>query len=484
MDREDHNAMPGMGGEKEEREKREDEVEEQTKEEDTNHIDYYLERAAGWGSLPDVCLRHVFRWLRNRDRMSADLVCRHWHSVMCSPSLWRSRCFHLSGRLSKHRLSEHSSTMAYALSLGSYLERLEVCVCPSPRSSMVAQRLQRTITDLFDELTRAKVQLRSLSLAGLQLDRRCWTWGLKNSLVHSLTLFLRQGASRLTSVRLRRMRTSLPQGLELLSTLSLSQRHFNPCISSLDLEEFFLSSLSVHLNPIMPHILHNLRSLTSLSLSYSCLSDALLLALGSKAPEWRNQWDEDTLQTFSLQCLSSEPHGQVVRGSSWASLASSCPDLKVKLKVVHVVNTDRLARILLPEIPLTEYTMTACYSSDEDWSAKPVLTEMLPQYRHSLQNLTLDLSNCNEALDEELLDLVEVCVCLERLRVWAFLEISTVDRLLQNRLNQRSRLNDIRVGIYSLNEDTDEDDQVEELMSCYQHLPPELNFSVIVYPFI
>lgn len=76
---------------------------------------------------------------------------------------------------------------------------------------------------------------------------------------------------------------------------------------------------------------------------------------------------------------------KVVCGGSWATLASNCPDLKVKLTVDQVINTNWLARMLLPEIPLTEYTMTAFYAPDEDWRAKPVLCDMLPRYRRSLQ---------------------------------------------------------------------------------------------------
>lgn len=110
-------------------------------------------RASGWGSLPDVCLRHVFGFLPDRDRSSANLVCHHWHNVMRSPSLWRYRFFHFSGRLSKYRQSEYCSAVAYARSMGVYLERLEVCVCP-PRRSLVARRLEQAINGLLSELIR------------------------------------------------------------------------------------------------------------------------------------------------------------------------------------------------------------------------------------------------------------------------------------------------------------------------------------------
>lgn len=106
-----------------------------------------------WASLPDVCLRLVFTFLPDHDRRSANVVCHHWYKVMHSPSLWRHRFFHFSGRLSKFRQSEYSSAVTYARYLGAYLESLEVCVCP-PRRSMAAERLAQTINGLFMELTR------------------------------------------------------------------------------------------------------------------------------------------------------------------------------------------------------------------------------------------------------------------------------------------------------------------------------------------
>ncbi|XP_050934644.1 F-box only protein 39 [Lates calcarifer] len=440
-----------------------------------------------WGSLPDVCLRQVFRCLPDGDRRSADMVCRHWHNVMRSPSLWRYRFFHFSGRLSKYRQSEYCSAVAYARYLGVYLERLEVCVCP-PRRSLVAQRLEQAISGLFYELTRVRAPLQSLSLVRLELDRSAWTLGLRNCLIDSLIRFLHRGASRLTSVCLNGMRNRTTQGLDLLSALSYSQRRFEPrCyISFLDLEGFFSSGVHIHLDSSVPGVLRELQGLTSLKLSYSCLSDELLMALQPARGRRQNSSRAGSaLQAFSLNCTLNETHRQVVCGDTWAALASSCPDLRVKLTVDQIINTDRLARILLREIPLTEFAMTAFYSPDEDWSARPLLRRMLPQYRCSLQYLTLDLSNCSESLDEELLELVKVCERLEQLRVWAFLEIRTVERLLHIRLTQRHLLNKIRVRVYSVNDNTGEqEDQLEEILSSYQHLPPELEFYAIIYPFV
>lgn len=84
---------------------------------------------------------------------------------------------------------------------------------------------------------------------------------------------------------------------------------------------------------------------------------------------------------------------QVVFDYSWATLVSSSPNLKVNLTVEQVIDTHLLTRILLPKIPLTVYSMTAFYSADENWSAKPLLHNMLPYYRHSLQVRALSNSH-------------------------------------------------------------------------------------------
>lgn len=42
-----------------------------------------------------------------------------------------------------------------------------------------------------------------------------------------------------------------------------------------------------------------------------------------------------------------------------------------------------------------------------------------------------------------------------------------------------------QVRVYSVNDNTGEqEDQLEEILSSYQHLPPELEFYAIIYPFV
>nr|XP_010769613.1 PREDICTED: F-box only protein 39 [Notothenia coriiceps] len=406
-----------------------------------------------WAILPVLCLTHVFKFLDEGDRRSSDLVCQRWHNTMHSPSLWRSHTFHLNVRPSKYRQSEFHSSVAYVQSRGVYLERLAVLVNP-PSTYSIAWRLLRTIKTVFDELTRVRASLKSISLSNLELDRPCWTSGLRNSFVIFLVSFLRTQGSKLDSVCLNGMKIGMIQGLEMLSTLAQSQKRTNHryYISTLDLKGFFSGEVPVYRNSNMPRTLGFMKGLTHLSLSYSCLSDELL---------------------------------KVICGHSWESLASCCPGLKVKIAVDQILNTDRLARILLPEIPLVDFSMTTFYSPNEEWSPRPLFYAMLPQFRLTLKFLTLHLSNCSELLDDELLKLVRRCDRLEQLRVWAFLEIRTVQRLLRIRLAQRSLLNTIRVSVYSVEEDHEEQkEQLEKLLSTYRDLPPELEFFATVYPYV
>ncbi|XP_047235544.1 F-box only protein 39-like isoform X2 [Girardinichthys multiradiatus] len=406
------------------------------------HVDSCdTEKIGQWEMLPDTCLLHTFKYLSDDERSKAALVCHHWHNIMRMPCLWRCRSFHFSGHRSL-KPSEYVAAKGYAENLGVFLESLEVTVCP-PRSMVVAQRLHSTICALLNALVRVKAPLKSLSILRLELDRSSWDRGLRNVVVDKLIYFLLRSASRLNNICLNGMRIGTELGLELISAIIQNQRSLSPlCGLSLDLRGFFSNSVPNHLNLNIPHMLQQLQGLTHLGLSYSCLSDELLLALSQSNRARRYKYGRgNILQRFSLFCTQNEPHQQVVQGYSWATLMSSCPDLKVILTVEQVIDSQQLS-------------------------------------------LTLDLSNRRKSLDDELLELVNVCECLIDLRIWAFLDVRTVGRLLHIRLTKKMSLNKIRVRIYTMAENIEEQEyQLKEVLSpfCY---PPELQFLAVICPFI
>lgn len=55
------------------------------------------------------------------------------------------------------------------------------------------------------------------------------------------------------------------------------------------------------------------------------------------------------------------------------------------------------------------------------------------------------MNNSHEKVDEELMELILMCKKLAYLKVWAFLDINFLERLLQNRMEKKSMLKTIKV---------------------------------------
>ncbi|KAJ7990264.1 hypothetical protein DPEC_G00298520 [Dallia pectoralis] len=441
----------------------------------------------GWACLPDVCLRQVFSLLRDHDRVKAVLVCHNWHGVMHSPSLWRARSFILSGRVSRTRRSELEKAVCFAQTYGRYLETLEIRFS-HPLNSLVTRRLQQTLRTFLTALRKTSGRLRCLTINHMELDRVTWCSSVRSALVCSLAYYLRREGSRLGHLSLRGARFNLAQGLEVLEAVAAAQQHVHlaprPGITDLDLEDFFSQSLTVFSCLTFPKVMNCFRGLCTLRLNYSCISTELLEALAAGC---RSVSGAGTLRTFSIRCHANEPHFQPVWGDAWFRLVRSCPELQVHVTVERILNVEVLGRILLREIPLRSFSLASCYFSEPDWSAKPFLTDLLPCYSGCLQRLSLDLNNSHEYVDEELLDVVLGCPRLIYLKVWAFLDISFLDMLLQKRLERQTTVQTIKVRIYTSKYETEEEDEkLEAVYSRYRQLiDSELHYYIATsYPML
>lgn len=288
----------------------------------------------GWANRPDVCLRQVYWWLRDRDRVKAALVCRHWHHVMHSPSLWRVRNFNFSGRISRTRRSELETH-------GSYLEDLEIGFS-HPLNSLVSRRFQQTLRTSLVALCKTGGRL---TVNHMELDRAAWCRSVRNSLVCSLTFYLHREGSHLGYLSLRGARLNLPQGLEVLEAVAAAQQHIHlgrrPGITHLNLEDFS-QTLAVFISPAFPQVMNCFQGLCTLTLNYCCVLDELLAALSAAGRSLGG-----SLQTFTIRCHIHEPHIQVVWGDAWSHLAQHCPDLRVQITVERILDVDKSGRILL-----------------------------------------------------------------------------------------------------------------------------------------
>uniref|UniRef100_A0A8C6T6D2 F-box domain-containing protein n=1 Tax=Neogobius melanostomus TaxID=47308 RepID=A0A8C6T6D2_9GOBI len=356
-----------------------------------------------WATMPYPCLKHMFSFLPDEDRVSANLVCQYWHTVMHSPSLWRTRHFRFCGPCCRYKPVQHVTTLNLIVNFGKYLHRLDVDVYPA-YTATGAIRLER---------------LCYLSIRGVNLNHPSWTESFSHALVEALTDFL-EGSCRLNSFHVTDMNNEMNEA----------------SLACLNTEGYFDHSVAVYINSLLPGVIHNLKALTDLTLDYTCVCDNLLIALS-----------ETSLKKLSIRCCSTMLHHQVVCGDSWVILSSKCPDLKVTIVIEQIINTVDLTQILKQEIHLTNLTINNAYSTPDEqtWSAKIILQVLLHQYSWCLQHLCLDLKNWHEAIDDQLLALIKSQQILEVLSVSAFLNVSTLEKLLQLRMTNNSSLNTIKV---------------------------------------
>ncbi|NWQ79206.1 FBX39 protein, partial [Columbina picui] len=426
-----------------------------------------------WAYLPDVCLRHVFHWLDDRDRSQAALVCKKWSWAMYSGSLWRSRTIIFYGRPSRARTLEFQSALWYVKKFGKYLEHLEIKLS-NPYNTAFTQKFQMTMRGLLAHLGKHNSRLVSLSIKYLELDRLTWKNVVRAQFIKNLATFLKRMSKQLDYLNLKRARVTLEEGCELLNSLTCLTNRSS--ISEINIEDFFGLHLMVYSSTLFHQTMSKFHSLVILTFNYNCISDELLDIL--------REHSAHSLCTLNIKCHIHDPHGQVVWGMSWANLAKRAPKLNVNFFFERVVRHDHLARILLAEIPVRSISLRSCYSSDPDWIMRPILTNLLPAYWHVLQKLTLELDNDHELLDDELLQLILSCKRLLFLKVWAFLSVTFMERLLQNRAERKCILTTIKVRIYTAQQETSEEDRLlRDIYRKFKNLiDSELNYFVITYP--
>ncbi|XP_075295960.1 F-box only protein 39 isoform X1 [Opisthocomus hoazin] len=388
---------------------------------------------SSWAHLPDVCLRHVFRWLGDRDRSQAALVCKKWSWAMYSGSLWRSRTITFYGRPSRAHTLEFQSSLWYVKKFGKYLEHLEIKL-PNPYNTAFTQKFQVTMRGLLSHLCKCNSRLVSLSIKSLELDRLIWKNVVRAKFIKNLATFLKRMSKHLDYLNIKGARATLEEGCELLNSLScLTSKSF---ISEINIEDFFSLHLPVYSSTLFHQTMSKFHSLVILTFNYNCVSDELLYIL--------REHNAHSLHTLNIKCHIHDPHGQVVWGTSWANLVKKAPKLNVNFFFERVMKHDHLARILLVEIPVRSISLRSCYFSDPDWTMRPTLTNLLPAYCHVLQKLTLEFNNDHEPLDDELLQLILSCKRLLFLKVWAFLSVTFMERLLQNRAERKCILTTIK----------------------------------------
>uniref|UniRef100_A0A8C4V9H6 F-box protein 39 n=1 Tax=Falco tinnunculus TaxID=100819 RepID=A0A8C4V9H6_FALTI len=388
---------------------------------------------SAWAHLPDVCLEHVFHWLHDRDRSQAAL----------------SRAITFCGRPLRAHTLELQSALWYVKRFGKYLEHLDLKLA-NPYNTAFTQKFQVIMRGLLSHLGKFNSRLVSLSIKYLDLDHLIWKTVVRAQFIKNLATFLKRTSKQLDYVNFQGARVSLEEGCELLNSLScLTNKSF---ISEINIEDFFSFYLPVYSSTLFHQTMSKFHSLVTLTFNYNCISNELLVIL--------QEHSAHSLCTLNINCHIHDPHGQVVWGMSWANLAR------------EVMKHDHLARILLVEIPVRSISLRSCYFSDPEWTMRPTLTNLLPAYWHVLQ--------VRETI------LILLCKNLLFLKVWAFLSVTFMERLLQNHAESKCILTTIKVRIYTVQPDKSEEDQMLcDIYRKFKHvIDSELNYFIITHTMV
>ncbi|KAM4699394.1 F-box only protein 39 [Discoglossus pictus] len=426
-----------------------------------------------WANLPEVCLRKVFFWLGDWDRSNAALVCRKWNQIMYSAVLWKSRVIIFNGRPYMPNTTECESAVWYVRKFGKYLENLEIRFL-NPYNAFLTRRFQITMRTLLSSLGKSNKRLKSLFIPRLELDRFVWRTAIRNAFIRSLCFFLKKMGRHIECLSLKGARMSLEQGCAVLG--SLTCLHHSSPAKELNIEDFFSHHTAVYSNTMFNQSMSAFKNLKVLSLNYNCISDSLLDILCENCSQ--------TLSTINIKCHIYDPHEQVIWGLSWTNLRNQTKNLKVNIFLERIMKHIHLSRILLPEVPVRTINLRSCYFSDADWSMKPTLTGLMPCYKRTLQKLILEFNNSHEPLDEELLQLVLLCDRLYYLKIWAFLDVRFVRRVLEYQKQGKCCLRTLKVRIYTNKYETSEEDQIlQDIYRSYKDLiESKIHYFVIAYP--
>ncbi|NXJ72526.1 FBX39 protein, partial [Rostratula benghalensis] len=429
-------------------------------------------RQSPWAHLPDVCLRRIFHWSNDRDRSHAALVCRNWNWALHSGSLWKSRAITFYGRPSREETWALQSALWYVRKFGRHLEHLDIRL-QNPYSRTFTRTFQVKMRGVFSHLSRHNHCLRSLSIEYLGLDRLMWKNVVRAQFLKNLSAFLKRMSKRLDYLNLKGARVTLEEGCELLNSLSCSSSISR--VSEINIEDFFSLHLPAHSSALFLQTMSKFHSLVVLTFNYNCVSDELLDVL--------REHSAHSLRTLNIKCHSQDPHEQVVWGMSWANLAKRAPTLSVNFFFERIIRHEHLSKILLVEIPVSSISLRSYNFSDPEVMLRPILTNLLPAYSHILQQLTLELNNDHERLEDELLRLVLSCPRLFFLEVWAFLSVTFVERLLQSREGGKCGLTTLKVRIYTAPQETKKEERL--LHDVYRRfkslIDSELHYFVVVY---
>ena len=351
-----------------------------------------------WSNLPEHIIVCVFEKLSFHDRLQGALSCRTWAAAFKCANLWRLLRLQFDG-------ADCARLVRCVSSVGEHVRALHVSVDQAMPASR--QAACRVLSDMS-------------CLSRRRLERVCVEFTGSNPYFYAggefLTalgqLFRATGPRRrsLTSVRLARLPVAIDD-----RTLDALSEH-NARLEELDVGNAVLVCRVTW--QCVARLVHRCQHLVQLSLFNCSLSERALrtLAAPGRAP----------LRRLALLCRRDEKYGRDIGPDVWRDVARALPALRVSFTFDHTCPIQRVADLLLPQIPveaLVLETFTYVYVDVRRAAA---------QYARTLRKLVLrtPIGPGSGELNGALVELATRCERLTSLHVFCVLERATVETIL------------------------------------------------------
>ncbi|ESP01509.1 hypothetical protein LOTGIDRAFT_139698 [Lottia gigantea] len=365
-----------------------------------------------WKNLPDIALIEVYSYLSDADRGNMALTCRNWSDIFKSPRLWRSRYFELGGYKAAHH---GQMAIKFTEKYGPYIRYLTLsCSHPSTHTCKI---IQKTMENFLINIETAKII--EFELGRLELER-FWKYdNVREKLVDSFVRFF-QHQKNMKMFDMSVAQCPLTMGCKLLEALVASS---GDTLTDLCLEDFFHSRLAVFQVKRFRCLIAGFTNLSFLSLNYNCISETIIEILTTSL--------SGKLRNFSLKVYRSDPHFHHIPTPVWRRFHQSCPCLEVDMWFESIGSASETVPILVPDIPLKDIHIWTGYDDDSEWNLHRTLMHIGNNFKQTLRNVSLELDNNHEILDEAIKNLISKCKKLKDLTINAFVTVEIITQICE-----------------------------------------------------
>ncbi|KAK6192057.1 hypothetical protein SNE40_003602 [Patella caerulea] len=386
-----------------------------------------------WKNLPDIALIEVYGYLGDGDRANMALTCKNWCRIFETPRLWRSRSFEIGG----YKASQIGQiAVKFSEKYGSFIRYLTLS-CSHP-SSHTCKIIQKTMEDFFHNIESARIY--DFELERLELER-FWKYdNVREKLVDSFVKFFRN-QSHLRTFDMSSAQCPLTMGCKILEAVREAS---GESVDDLCLEDFFHSRLAVFQVKRFRGIIAGFTNLRFLSINYNCISEAIIEILTTSA--------SGKLRNFSIKVYRSDPHFHRIPTSVWRRLKQSCPSLEVDIWFESIGNSTEILPILVPDIPLRDIHLWTGYDDDAEWNLHATLMHIGNNFKHCLANVSMELDNNHEIIDEAILNLINKCKKLKDLTINAFVSVDAIKQICELQEENKIKLRHFNMTACGLSE--------------------------------